>query len=196
MQASYTIESKHIVPTVSLRDPSYAYDGTVKTPDVTVADGATVLAGGRDYTVSYDAGRVNAGSYNVIVALRGNYAGGKVVSFTIDKAPNPLRAKGKSAAVSAKELAKKARSFKVARVIKFKKAGMGKKRYALSSVRKGKKSYKKYFKVNAKTGKVTIKKNTKMRKGVYRVKIKVKAMGKANYKTSAWKTVTFRVKVR
>ena len=46
------------------------------------------------------------------------------------------------------------------------------------------------------TGKVTIKKNSKMKKGTYKVKVKVKALGNSNYKASAVKTVTFKVKVK
>ena len=46
------------------------------------------------------------------------------------------------------------------------------------------------------TGKVTIKKNKKMKKGTYKVKVKVKALGNANYEASAVKTVAFTVKVK
>ena len=65
-----------------------------------------------------------------------------------------------------------------------------------ATAKKGSKSFKKYFKINKTTGKVTIKKNSKMKKGTYKVKVKVKALGNANYKASAWKTVTFKVKVK
>ena len=56
------------------------------------------------------------------------------------------------------------------------------------------KSFKKKFNINAKTGKITVKK--KLKKGTYTVKVKVKAAGNANYKASAWKAVTFKVKVK
>ena len=68
--------------------------------------------------------------------------------------------------------------------------------YRLSSVKKGGKSFKKYFKINKTTGKLTIKKNQKMKKGTYKVKVKVKAAGNANYNASAAKTVTFKVRVK
>ena len=68
--------------------------------------------------------------------------------------------------------------------------------YSLSSAKKGSKSFKKYFKINKSTGKVTIKKNSKMKKGTYKVKVKVKALGNTNYKASGTKTVTFKVKVK
>ena len=62
------------------------------------------------------------------------------------------------------------------------------------SAKKGKKSFKKKFMINAKTGKVTVKK--RLKKGTYKVKAKVRTKGTANYKASSWKTVTFKVRVR
>ena len=81
-------------------------------------------------------------------------------------------------------------------MIRFTKKGQGKMTYTLTSAKKGKKSFKKYFKINKSTGKVTIKKNKKMKKGTYKVKVKVKAAGNSNYNASAWKTVTFKIKVK
>ena len=49
---------------------------------------------------------------------------------------------------------------------------------------------------NKTTGNVTIKKNKKMKKGTYKVKVKVKALVNSNYKASAVKSVTFKVKVK
>ncbi len=70
----------------------------------------------------------------------------------------------------------------------------GKLSYKYVSARKGKKSFKKFFKVNARTGKVIMRKGLK--KGTYKVKVKIKAAGNANYKASAWKSVTFKVRVK
>jgi len=53
--------------------------------------------------------------------------------------------------------------------------------------------FRKYFKVNAKTGKITVKK--KLKKGTYKIKVKVTAAGNDNY-NSLTKTVTFKVKVK
>lgn len=47
-----------------------------------------------------------------------------------------------------------------------------------------------------KRGKVTIKKNKRMKKGTYKVKVKVRALGNSNYKASAVKSVTFKVKAK
>ena len=48
--------------------------------------------------------------------------------------------------------------------------------------------------INKKNGKVTIKKGLK--KGTYKVKVKIKANGNVNYKASAFKTITFKIKVK
>ncbi|MBR2547411.1 MAG: hypothetical protein IKF07_04390 [Eubacterium sp.] len=48
--------------------------------------------------------------------------------------------------------------------------------------------------INKKTGKITIKKGLK--KGTYKVKIKVKAAGNDKYKASKWKKVTCKIRVR
>ena len=68
-----------------------------------------------------------------------------------------------------------------------------KKTYVLISARKKNRSYKKFFKVNKTTGKVTVSKGLK--KGIYKVKVKVQAKGNVNYRASAWKTVKVKVKV-
>ena len=49
------------------------------------------------------------------------------------------------------------------------------------------------LKVSYKTATVKYK---KLKKGTYKVKVKVKAKGNANYKASAWKTVTFKVRIK
>ena len=74
-----------IDPTVKLSQDVFEYDGTVKTPSVTVKNGNTVLKKGTDYTVTYDDGRIEPGTYNVKVTLIGRFSGSKTVSFTIKK---------------------------------------------------------------------------------------------------------------
>ena len=58
------------------------------------------------------------------------------------------------------------------------------------------KKFKKYFKVNSKTGLLTIKKNSKMKKGTYKVMVKVRALGNKNYVASAFEKVTYKIKVK
>ena len=73
----------------TLSKTSYIYDGKVKTPTVTVRDNqGNVLTNGTDYAVSYGAGRKNAGTYKIIVKMKGNYSGSKELSFKI----NPVSA--------------------------------------------------------------------------------------------------------
>ena len=70
---------------VTLGTATYTYDGTAKTPAVTVQDGSAVLTEGTDYTVAYE-NNVNAGTATVTVTCQGNYTGEKTANFTIAKA--------------------------------------------------------------------------------------------------------------
>ncbi len=73
------------VKSFSLSTTSYTYNGSVKTPTVTVKDSAgKKLIKDTDYTVSYASGRKNAGTYKVVVTLKGNYSGSKTLSFKIN----------------------------------------------------------------------------------------------------------------
>lgn len=118
----------------------------------------------------------------------------KTITVTVQKAANPLKIKAKTAKVKYSKLKKKNQTLTVTKVVKFTKDAKDKKTYTLSSAKKGSKSFKKYFRINKTTGKVTVKKGLK--KGTYKVNVKVKAAGNANYKASAVKTVTFKVKVK
>ena len=175
-----------ITPTVVLSAKSYTYDGTIKTPGITVKDGNTVLKKNTDYSVSYAAGRKNAGTYKVTVALKGNYSGSNAVTFRINKAANNLSIKAKNTAVKYTKVKKKVQTLAVSKVINFKKKGQGAKTYSKASGNK-------MITINKKTGKVTIKKGLK--KGTYKVKVKVRAAGNTNYK-AVTKTVTFKIKVK
>ena len=115
------------------------------------------------------------------------------ISVTVNKGDNPIKLKAKTAKVKRSKLRKKAQKIKRAKLIKVSNA-QGKLNYKLVSAKKGKKSFKKYFKVNSKNGKVTVKKGLK--KGKYLLKVKVKAAGNANYLPSSWKTVTTKVRVK
>ena len=67
---------------VVLSQTTYTYDGTKKTPDVTVyADDEKLTT--YNYDVKYDSGRIIRGTYNVRVILKRNYTGEATVSFTI-----------------------------------------------------------------------------------------------------------------
>ena len=71
---------------------SFTYDGSPKTPAVTVKDGSKVLTKGTDYTVSYS-NNTNAGTATVTVTGIGKYSGKSVTkNFTISKANQSLTA--------------------------------------------------------------------------------------------------------
>ena len=161
---------------------SYPYTGKAIKPAVKIS-GLNESC----YTVSYS-NNTKIGTAKVIIKAKGDrYKGTITKTFKITKGINTLAVKGKTATVKYKKLKKKAQKLKVAKVIRITNKGQGKLTYA-------KVSGNKKITINKKTGKVTIKK--KLKKGTYKVNVKVKAAGDKNYKASAWKTVTFKLKVR
>ena len=161
---------------------SYPYTGKAIKPAVKIS-GLNESC----YTVSYS-NNTKIGTAKVIIKAKGDrYKGTITKTFKITKGINTLAVKGKTATVKYKKLKKKAQKLKAAKVIRITNKGQGKLTYA-------KVSGNKKITINKKTGKVTIKK--KLKKGTYKVNVKVKAAGDKNYKASAWKTVTFKLKVR
>jgi len=68
----------------TLSTTAYAYNGSVKTPKVTVKDSkGKTLVKDIDYTVSYASGRKAIGKYKVTVTGKGNYKGTKNLYFEI-----------------------------------------------------------------------------------------------------------------
>ena len=83
--AKLTVNAKNASTfTATLATTSYTYDGTAKTPAVTVKDGSTTLTKGTHYTVAYS-NNVNAGTGKVTITGKGNYTGTKELTFTINK---------------------------------------------------------------------------------------------------------------
>lgn len=66
---------------ITLEETEYIYDGTAKTPAVTVKDGEDVVAS-ENYEVSYDS-NTKAGTASVTVTGKEAYSGSKTVEFTI-----------------------------------------------------------------------------------------------------------------
>ena len=177
----------------ALSKTTFTYNAKVQKPVIKTIKGLT-LKEGTDYTAKWsNASSRNAGTYTVTITGKCNYTGTTKATYTINKAVNPMKLKVKTATVKHSKLKKKAQTVKRVKAITVSKA-QGKPAYKYVSAKKGNKSFKKYFKVNAKTGNVTVKKGLK--KGTYKAKVKVKAAGNANYKASAWKTVTFKVLVK
>ena len=67
---------------LTLGTTEYTYDGTAKTPTVTVKDGEATLVEGTDYTLAYT-GNTNAGTATVTATGKGNYSGTQTATFTI-----------------------------------------------------------------------------------------------------------------
>lgn len=76
---------------ISLSSSSYTYDGTAKTPTVTVKNDTATLAKDTDYTVEYS-NNINAGTSTITVTGIGNYTGTLTKTFTINKASQILNA--------------------------------------------------------------------------------------------------------
>ena len=115
----------------------------------------------------------------------------KVTVPKLAKKANTLTVKVKKPTVKYSKLKKKNQVIALKKAMTVSKA-QGTVTYKLSSAKKGKKNFKKYFKV-AKNGNITVKKGLK--KGTYKVKIKVTAAGNSTYKAKT-KTVTVTIKVK
>jgi hypothetical protein len=179
------------VSNVTMAAGTLTYDGNEKKPGVTVKDSAGNQLKASDYNVAYANNR-NAGRATATVTLKGkNYAGSKVLTFTIGKAGNTIAIKGKSVKLKFKNLKKKNQTVKGSQAMTVSNA-KGKVTYKLAGVKTAK--FKKYFKVSAANGNITVKK--KLKKGKYKVTVKVRAAGDANYNASPEKSVTVSIAVK
>ena len=172
---------------VELSAAEFTYNGEVQKPEILKVDGLQ-LAEGTDYTAEWsNASSTDPGEYTVTVTGIGGYEGTTQATYVIKKADNTLKASGKTATVKFSKLKKKSQTLKTSKVLKFASKGEGKLTYKRA---KGNKK----ITINKTTGKVTVKKGLK--KGTYTVKVKIQAAGDDHHDKSAWKTVTFKVKVK
>ena len=172
---------------VVLSKTAFTYNAKVQKPSIKTI-GGKVLTEGSDYTATWsNRSSKNAGSYTVTITGKGNYTGTTKATYKINKAANPLKIGPKTATVKFSKLKKANQKLAVTKVIKFTKKASDKKTYI-------KKSGNKKIIIAKKTGKVTVKKG--LQKGTYTMKVKVKALGNANYNASKVKTVTFTVRVK
>ncbi len=84
-QVPVTIKPKEITPAITLEKNSYEYDGTAKTPGVTVKDGTDTIDGS-EYSVSYR-DNTNVGKATVVISNKngGNYIVNGTATFEITK---------------------------------------------------------------------------------------------------------------
>lgn len=71
----------------------FVYNGTVRTPKVTVTDKNGNIIPQSNYEVKYAAGRKDVGTYNVSVTFKNHFAGTAKKSFTITINPKPTEVK-------------------------------------------------------------------------------------------------------
>ena len=159
------------------------FTGKALTQKLSVGMGGITLAAGTDYKITYRK-NTNAGTASFTIAGIGAYKGSIKKSFRIAKASNPMKASGKTVKVKRKTLKKKAVTIKATSAYKITSA---KGTRTFVKVKGSKKL------TVAKNGKITVKKKTK--KGTYKVVVRVKAAGTANYK-SVSKTVNVTVRVK
>ncbi len=89
-KGTYTITARALASgNVVLTQNSLTYDGSAKTPTVTVSVSGKNLIRGTDYTVSY-AENINVGTAAITVRGIGNYGGTVSKSFSITKADAPV----------------------------------------------------------------------------------------------------------
>jgi len=141
-------------------------------------------------------GNTDSGSQGVNQDVTSPLAG-LGIDFSLDPAlfqsgriENPMTAKGRTVKLRYKSLRKKAQVIKRTKAISINKA-QGKVTYKLAGVNK--KKFKKYFKINKNTGDITVRK--KLKKGTYKLKVKISAAGNSNY-LAGTKTVTLKVKIK
>ena len=173
------VDISHYV--AELEKETYEYTGEEIEPAVTVP-GLTA----DDFTVTYSNNKeIGKATVTIEGKTDRNYKGTIEKTFQITKKANLLNVKGKTGTVKFKKLKKKAQTLKAAKLINVIDKGQGALSYAKASGNK---------KITvSKTGKVTVKKGLK--KGTYKVKVKVTAAGDQYYE-AATKTVTYKVRVK
>ena len=76
---------------VEMKALNYIYDGSPKTPSVTVKNGTITLVEGTDYTIAYS-NNTNAGTATATITGTGSYTGTISRNFTINKANQTINA--------------------------------------------------------------------------------------------------------
>jgi len=72
------------IATVALAFSTSAYNGKVKNPKVIVKDSNGAIISADNYTVKKPSGRKNVGKYTYTIEFKGNYAGSKKLTLTIN----------------------------------------------------------------------------------------------------------------
>lgn len=159
------------------------YTGKAQTQKPVVKVNGKTLKSGTDYELFYR-NNINVGTASVAILGKGAYTGSISKSFKIVKAKNGMAAAGKTITLKASKVAAATQTITKAKVFTLKNAN-------------GKVTFKKVSGNNkiaiSSAGKVTVKKGLK--KGTYKVKVKVTAAGDKNHLSSS-KVVTIKVVIK
>ena len=104
--ATWNITKQTGALTVSVSPSAYTYDGSQKTPTVTVKYGTKTLTKDVDYTLSGTTSAINAGSYTITATGKGGYGGTGTGSWVINQANGYVTLAATSGTVDAGSTAK------------------------------------------------------------------------------------------
>ena len=182
---TFSIKAKSVAPAVVLKKTSFVYTGKAIKPAIKSVKAGNVTLKKTDYSVSYKKNKAAGNkTAQVVVTLKGNYTGKKIVKFTITKAKQPMAVKVNNRALKYKKVKKKAQT--LANPFTFTKKAQG-------AVTYKKLSGNKKITVNAKTGKITVKKG--IGKKTWKIKVRISTKGNTNYAAGKLeKTVKIQVK--
>jgi hypothetical protein len=174
---------------VELSGEEFTYNGKTQKPEV-LSIGGLRLTEGVDYTAEWsDAASTDEGAYSVTITGTGDYTGTATASYRIGKAPNYIALDDKTATVKYAELKEAGQTVAISKAT----GAQGAVTYSIAKAVKGTKILTSKFSINKSTGKITVAKG--LAKGAYKVTVKAKAAGNANYK-AGYKKAVVTVKVK
>ena len=164
------------------------YTGSALKPKPTVKMGDITLKEGTDYSVSYT-DNVSTGTAIVTVEGKGNFTDSTFKTFKIGKASQSIKAKNVTKKYTA---AKSIKKLGVAKTINLKKKAKVSAKTEVKFKKANKAGGSKI--IVAKDGTVTVKNGLK--RGTYKVKVRLTASADANYKKAANKNITLKIVVK
>lgn len=168
---------------------TYRYTGNYIYPKVNISFMGSALIKDTDYSVSYKNNR-EIGTATITVTGKGLFNGTINKSFEIIKKSNTISVSGKTIYLKAKKLKKKTQNIAKAKALTIENP-QGTVTYEKVSLNN--KKYKKKFTINKNTGSIKVKKGVK--KGTYKMTVRVMASGDKYYSAESKKAVvTIRVK--
>ena len=171
-------------PKASLHQTAYTYTGGEIRPEPIVMQSGRMMIRGIDYTVAYS-NNINRGIAALRVAYTNSFLGTDVIYYSIAKAPQNMTVFTKEITVKYSKLSKKQQTIKMDKV------------FNINNIH-GNLSFRKVagnpkIKIGSKNGTLIVKKGIK--RGPYKVRVRVNAEGNRNFKP-AHKTVVVRIVIK